>query len=97
MACRVADLCEKEVICIRDGTKIGNVCDVEVDIETGKLMALIVYGRLRCFGILGREEDFIIDWCEIKIIGEDTILVGCGPPRDRVRRKGILGAILGKR
>ncbi|HCC35645.1 MAG TPA: YlmC/YmxH family sporulation protein [Ruminococcaceae bacterium] len=97
MLCRVANLCEKEVICIKDGTKIGNVCDVELDIEKGQILTLVVYGRPRCFGILGREEDFIINWCEIKIIGEDTILVGCAPPRDRCRRKGFLSTLLGKR
>ncbi|MDR1892246.1 MAG: YlmC/YmxH family sporulation protein [Oscillospiraceae bacterium] len=84
--CRVTDLRDKEVICIQDGTMLGSVCDVEVDTADGKLLSIIVFGRLRWFGILGREEDIIIPWREIKVIGEDTVLVTCEPPRGRRKR-----------
>ena len=40
-----------------------------------QVLSLIVYGRLRFFGLLGREEDRVIPWEDIEIIGEDTILV----------------------
>ena len=85
--CRVTDMRDKEVICIKDGTILGCVCDVEVDTCEGKLVSIVVFGRLRWLGLLGREEDYIIPWCDIEVIGEDAILVGCEPPRVRRRRK----------
>jgi len=84
VSCRVADLCEKEVIFIKDGSRLGCVCDVEVDTSTGKLLSIIVFGRTRFFGLFGREEDICIPWCDIEVIGEDTVLVGCEP---HVRQK----------
>ena len=85
MGCRIEDLQNKDVICIKDGTNLGCVCDVEVDTCTGKLCAIVVYGASKCFGLLGREEDIIIRWCDIEVIGEDAVLVCCEPP-ERHRR-----------
>ena len=81
--CRITDLRDKDVICIRDGTNLGNVCDVEVDTCSGKLVSIVVFGRLKLFGLLGREEDFVVQWDQIEVIGEDAILVNCEPPRPR--------------
>lgn len=75
MNCRLADLRNKEVISIKDGTRIGCVNDVEVDIKCAKVISIIVYGKLKCFGILGRCDDIIIRWENIEVIGDDTILV----------------------
>ena len=73
MGCKFSDLRRKEVINIKDGSKYGYVSDVEVDTENARLCAIIVYGRLRCFGILGREEDYVIRWEDIQMIGDDTM------------------------
>ncbi|MDO4731756.1 MAG: YlmC/YmxH family sporulation protein, partial [Clostridia bacterium] len=73
--CRLVDLCDKEVINIKTGNSLGCVCDVEFDMNCAKLTAIIIYGKPKCFGILGRRDDIIIKWCDIDIIGEDTILV----------------------
>lgn len=75
LVCRIVDMKNKEVISIKDGCRIGCVNDVEVDMKCAKLVAIIVYGRLKCFGIFGREDDIVIKWDDIQIIGEDTILV----------------------
>ena len=37
MNCRITDLRAKEVICVKDGSRLGNVCDVEIDTCTGQL------------------------------------------------------------
>ena len=75
MNCRVVDMRQKEVINIKDGTRLGTVCDVEIDTTNAKVVAIVVYGRLRCFGLFGREDDIIIKWQDIQVIGDDTILV----------------------
>ncbi len=75
MVCRIIDMRHKEVINVKDGTRLGTVCDVEVDTTNAKVLSIVIYGRLRCFGLLGREDDIIIKWQDIQIIGDDTILV----------------------
>ena len=77
MRCRVTDMKNKEVICRSNGVKLGCVDDVEIDVKTAKLVAIVVYGRLKCFGLLGRTDDMVIHWDSIALIGEDTILVDC--------------------
>ena len=62
MESRIAELRDKEVIDVSDGSRFGYVGDVEVDLETGKIRSLVVPGRLRLFGLLGREEDRLFPW-----------------------------------
>ena len=55
MECRVSELRYKEIINVSDGSRYGWVGDVEVDLDSGQVRALVVPGRLRLFGLLGRE------------------------------------------
>lgn len=77
MHCRVSDMRNKEVIHVKTGMRLGCVNDVEIDTKNAKILGIIVFGRLKCFGIFGREDDLFIRWEEIEVIGEDTVLVGC--------------------
>ena len=43
--------------------------------ENAKLTAIIIYGRSRLFGLLGRTDDIMIPWENIDVIGDETILV----------------------
>lgn len=72
---RICDLREKEVINICDGERLGFVEDVAFDLCTGKITHLIVPGSCRFFGILGSEEEYVIELCQIRKIGCDLILV----------------------
>ena len=54
---RLNDLRNKEVINIFDGTRLGYVFDVGLDTETAALTCLIIDGKSRFWGLLGREED----------------------------------------
>jgi YlmC/YmxH family sporulation protein len=65
----------KEVINVLDGSRYGYVGDAEVDLETGQIRALIVPGRLRLFGLLGREAERRFSWKSVRRFGEDIILV----------------------
>ncbi len=93
MLARIEDLRDKEVICISDGTKVGYVCDVEIDCDNAKLVSLLVYGRLKFFGFLGREDDYIIPWTDIAVIGDDTILVNFKPDHKRRKSTSILAGL----
>lgn len=89
MSCRIIEMRDKQVICIKDGTILGCVCDVEIDTSCGKLTSIVIYGRPKCFGLFGRCEDIIIPWNCIEIIGEDTILVNFDPPQSVFHKKRI--------
>jgi len=71
----IAELKYKEVVNLADGARLGFVCDLEFDIETGRVTSLVIPGPLRLLGIFGREEDYIVPWEAITKIGEDIILV----------------------
>ncbi len=75
METRIAELRYKEVISVEDGARYGYVGDMEVDLESGQVQALVVPGKRRFFGLFGREEDKIIPWNAVKRFGEDIILV----------------------
>ena len=88
MCCRIVEMRDKQVICIKDGTILGCVSDAEIDTCQGKIVSIIIYGRPRFFGIFGRCDDIVIPWKCIEIMGEDTILVNFEPPQftGRVKR-----------
>lgn len=75
MNCCVTELRCKEVIDKSNGCRLGLVSDVEVDSCCGRVVALIVYGRPKYWGICGRREKIRICWEDIEVIGDDTILV----------------------
>ena len=86
METRIAELRYKEVISVEDGSRFGFVGDMEVDLDSGQVRALVVPGRRRLFGLLGREEDRYIPWSAVRRFGEDIILVEDQGARRRPRR-----------
>lgn len=98
MMCRLSDLRDKEVVNITNGSCMGCVSDLEIDTCCAKVTALVIYGRPRLFGLLGRDDDVVICWDEIQCIGEDTVLVKyCPPPGCAAgkRRDSILDRLFG--
>lgn len=87
MSCRIAELRHKEVINQSDGMRLGFVDDVEVDTKNACLVSIIVYGRPKLFGLLGRCDDIVIPWSNIHLIGEDTILVTCNCQRREKKKR----------
>ena len=71
----MCELKDKEVINCRDGERLGYICDIEIDIHTGIVVRLIVPGPCKIWGILGRDQEYVIDYTCIKQIGADVILV----------------------
>ncbi len=73
--CRVQDLFRKEVINLCNGERLGFVCDAQVDVLTGCVVALIVPEKGHGFNLFGKGEEIIIPWCNVRRIGDDLILV----------------------
>lgn len=70
---------EKSVINAATGERIGNLCDVEVDTQTASLCAIIVGLKSKGNSFFTKVQRVRIDWCNIKVIGQDAILVNiCG-------------------
>ena len=97
MMARISDMHEKEVINICDGTRLGYVDDLEVDTCTAQITALVISGSNRLFGLLGRVPDIVIQWKDIEVIGEETVLVNftCPPCgcKTSPKAKHILGGL----
>lgn len=72
---RFCELKEKEVINERNCKRLGFVCDMDIDICTGKIINIIIPGPCKIWGILGRDHEYVINFCCIKQIGPDIILV----------------------
>ena len=92
MQCRMRDLRCKEVINISDGCRLGFVSDVDIRIPEGQVIAIVVNGPCRFFGLFGRGEEFYIPWECIQRIGDDIILIDKpaqhrDPALERRRRK----------
>lgn len=75
MNCSINELRAKEVINVTDGARLGYVADVEIDLESGRLISLIVPGGYRLMGLFGKDDDFVIKWEDIKKIGDDVIII----------------------
>jgi len=72
---KISDLRAREVVNILDGKKLGNIIDIDLDMERGKVLAFVLPGRLRGWSIFSRREEVIVPWEKIVRIGKDVILV----------------------
>lgn len=72
---RICELRQKEVINICNCERLGCVSDLEIDCETGQVIAIIVPGPCKICGILGRDTEYIIPFPCICQCGPDIILV----------------------
>ena len=50
---------------------------------------LIIFGRQKLFGTLGREDDIQIPWENIEVIGEETVLVKGAVLYKNYKRKSL--------
>lgn len=84
-----SELRYKEVIDVHTGFRLGYVCDAEFDDQEGRLISLVTPGRAKLFGLLGREDDYVLPWASIVRIGGDIILIDAKeelPRRKRPRK-----------
>jgi len=74
---KISDLRAREIINMVDGRRLGLIKDIEIDLEEGKITAIILPGAGggRFLGILGKEEEIVVPWDKIRKIGTDVILV----------------------
>jgi len=81
---KISEFQIKDVVNVSDGKRLGNIGDIEINLTTGKIEAVVISGSGRVLGFFGKDEDIVIPWRNIIKIGQDVILV---------RYKGIEGKI----
>ena len=70
------DFKHKEVVNISNGKRLGYVQDVCADLQSGKIVSIIVPGRNnKLLSMFSNNNDITIPWENIHCIGEDLILV----------------------
>ncbi|MBR3960979.1 MAG: YlmC/YmxH family sporulation protein [Clostridia bacterium] len=73
--CRIDELKNKQVVSVKNGAVLGRIDDIEINTENGSINSVIIFGRNHVLGIFGRENDIIIPWKDIEVIGSETVLV----------------------
>lgn len=71
----LSELRNKEVVETKTGIMLGRIDDVEINADDSSIDSVIVYGRPRFFGLMGRDSDIVIKYSDIDLIGKDAILV----------------------
>lgn len=94
MVCCIAELCRKDVIDVETGNRIGYVADMDVETCSGKIAALCV--KTDSLFSLKPPPPVKVNWCDIVVIGQETVLVKnvCCPSPPKGKRG--LGGLLGK-
>ena len=95
MNCCIEDLCNKDVICVENGSRIGYVCDAEIDVCNGRMTSLLISPQSN--GIFARKNEcFKVCWEDIVVIGDETVLVKNISPvaADRKSSKGFFDIFL---
>ena len=65
----------KSVINVVDGRNLGNICDVVMEVCSGKVLGFVVPGKKKWYNCFKSCEDIFIPYHNICKIGVDSILV----------------------
>ena len=71
---RSSEIQNKDVINLISGMKVGNIIDIKINSETGKIESLILEKK-KFSSIFNSNDEIEIYWTQINKIGEDVILV----------------------
>ncbi|MCR2042720.1 YlmC/YmxH family sporulation protein [Anaerosalibacter massiliensis] len=73
----LSELGGKEIVNLNDGGRLGMIADSDViiDINTGKIISLLLPDKRVQFKLFGEKEEIEIPWNSIKKIGDDMIIV----------------------
>ena len=72
---RGIDFRQKEVINMSNGKILGFVVDVDAELKEGAIKSIVVAQVGKVLKSLGGKNNITIPWGNVKLIGEDVILV----------------------
>ncbi len=85
------DISIKSVINAAQGIIIGTVDDLVFDETTAQVRELLIYGRPRMFGLMGRDADVRIPWEDVLSFGRDVIMVKTEAKEEKTPAGGLRG------
>ena len=71
----LGELQSKDVINVVDGTKMGRITNMEIDITTGKINSIIVQTNTRFMNFFTGNNNVVIPWNQIVKIGGEVVIV----------------------
>ena len=80
---RLCELKEKEVINVCNCKCLGFVVDIDIDVCTGGVLALIIPGCGKMWSMFGRGSELLIPWSQVVRVGPDIILVEIPEPEPK--------------
>ncbi len=86
----LSELRNKEVVETKTGIMLGRIDDIEINADDSSIDSVIVYGRPKLFGLMGRDSDIVIKYSDIDLIGKDAILVTSDVSYARKEEEGKL-------
>ncbi|WP_100373280.1 YlmC/YmxH family sporulation protein [Bacillus sp. FJAT-45037] len=73
---KISDLQSKDIVNMENGKRLGHLTDLDINLNTGAIEAMVINSTGKMMGLFGREEqEIIIPWKNIIKIGSDVILV----------------------
>lgn len=84
---RISELRDKEIINIKDGTRIGLISDLEINLDKGCVEAIVLPVQGGFLSLFSKNKGYYIDWKKIVKIGVDVILVDFDPIKSDYEEK----------
>ncbi|WP_280769069.1 YlmC/YmxH family sporulation protein [Salipaludibacillus daqingensis] len=78
----MSELQSKDIVNLADGTLLGHLTDIDINLEYGRVDAIVIGGG-RMKSLFHKDEETIVPWKNIVKIGSDVILV-------RLDKKGVV-------
>ncbi|MDT8859109.1 YlmC/YmxH family sporulation protein [Alkalihalobacillus sp. MEB130] len=73
---KISELQVKDIVNMDNGKRLGHLTDLEINLKTGAIDALVINSSGKMMGLFGKEsEEVVIPWKNIIRIGSDVILV----------------------
>ncbi|ADU30838.1 YlmC/YmxH family sporulation protein [Evansella cellulosilytica] len=72
---KISDIQAKDIVNLADGRLLGHITDLDINLESGKVDALIIGGG-KMMGLFNRgDQEIIVPWKNVVKIGSDVVLV----------------------
>lgn len=74
---KLSELSIKDIVNDHDGSKIGKITDLEIDLTTGKILNVYIQGGSKFYNLFNKNA-ILIPWNKIIKIGSDVVIVDEG-------------------
>lgn len=75
MSAKISDLQERQIVNIADGRCLGDIKDIELNLQQGCIQALILPGIGGLRGFLQNQGELVVPWQKVVRIGVDVVLI----------------------